>query len=430
MFINGRVMKFLKRMGYLFFSTLLFIFFVEFFSQIAFRVIAPEPLNDRYNLSEDGDSLGAFYAEILEKKSIPLRGVFHDKQGHPYFGHVLRDEPTYFRNNHGFASHYSYPYQKKENDFVIGLFGGSVAAALLIDHSSRDRFTQQLKEKVPFLKAKNIVLLNMALGAFKQPQQYFTLSYFFEMFDMAIFLDGYNEIKANMNYPMFPLAFPVSARNFYVHDLDLWSIQERAFGYLRLKYQLADIIHQSYILQKSRSLFYLWHFLARWGDAQSLALKKRFHQRMKVYEYEGQKAFHINVSQWKETESRMVDIWEKYVRMSHILLSRFNIPHFFFLQPNQYVSGSKKLTAKEKKFAFQDSISSIIARRYGLLKNRTSSLNNEGVPVFDLTSIFEHYTDTVYIDRCCHLNSQGNAMVVDAIVKKIRVELANIAERN
>ena len=46
-------------------------------------------------------------------------------------------------------------------------------------------------------------------------------------------------------------------------------------------------------------------------------------------------------------------------------------------------------------------------------------MKKAGIKVHDLAAIFKQTKDTVYIDKCCHLNDRGNEIMAQAIVSAI-----------
>lgn len=53
------------------------------------------------------------------------------------------------------------------------------------------------------------------------------------------------------------------------------------------------------------------------------------------------------------------------------------------------------------------------------LKEEFRALNETGIRAYDLTEIFRETADTVYIDRCCHVNDLGNEIMAKAVVSRI-----------
>jgi hypothetical protein len=148
----------------------------------------------------------------------PYEPIAETKQGrltgdglHPYFGPTHRQglpvrHPRALRenassparvptNNFGFASTHNYPFVKTSpNQFVIGMFGGSVGAWFC--QVGAHRLVEDLKANA-FFKTREIVPLCLSHEGYKQPQQLLVLSYFLSIgqaFDLVLNIDGFNEV--------------------------------------------------------------------------------------------------------------------------------------------------------------------------------------------------------------------------------------------
>jgi hypothetical protein len=51
------------------------------------------------------------------------------------------------------------------------------------------------------------------------------------------------------------------------------------------------------------------------------------------------------------------------------------------------------------------------------------ALQRRGVRFVDLTRLFEHETQSVYIDTCCHVNDRGNEMIVREVARQLAAAL-------
>jgi hypothetical protein len=60
------------------------------------------------------------------------------REVHPYFGFTLQRDDKYV-NNAGFPGEDDYPYRSGTNEFVVGIFGGSVAIGQAIRFQGRSR---------------------------------------------------------------------------------------------------------------------------------------------------------------------------------------------------------------------------------------------------------------------------------------------------
>jgi hypothetical protein len=103
-------------------------------------------------------------------------------------------------------------------------------------------------------------------------------------------------------------------------------------------------------------------------------------------------------------------------------LARANdIAYFHFLQPNQYVTGSKPLSPGERAVAIDEDFvfAHPVRAGYPYLIAAGSELARSGVWFQDLTQRFSDVTEAVYRDHCCHLKQRGNDLLASAIARAI-----------
>ena len=103
------------------------------------------------------------------------------------------------------------------------------------------------------------------------------------------------------------------------------------------------------------------------------------------------------------------------------------IRYFHFLQPNQYVPGSKTIGKEEKKQAFLDRhpYKKGVEGGYPYLIKAGKELVNEGVNFHDLTMIFADKFEPIYIDNCCHYYQKGNEILGTVIGQAIIQDINN-----
>ncbi|MFH1680848.1 MAG: hypothetical protein ABIH26_09420 [Candidatus Eisenbacteria bacterium] len=100
-----------------------------------------------------------------------------------------------------------------------------------------------------------------------------------------------------------------------------------------------------------------------------------------------------------------------------------DITYLHFLQPNQHLPGTKRLTDWETRYAVAAPgfpHRSAVEEGYLLLLSAGEELSREGVPFTDLTGIFRDVEETVFADACCHYNEEGNDMIARRIARAIR----------
>jgi hypothetical protein len=379
------------------------------------------------------DRIVAILEKIGSRHESLERHMFH-----PYVGYVAR--PSIYTGGKTKANEYGvrsvaghpYPYKKQPNDFVFAILGGSVAAGFA-------KFGESLIEKYLHEHGfkKNIVLINLAKGGYKQPQQLFHLQYAllsgFE-FDVVLNIDGFNDLvfavlnlDNNIN-PIFPSGFHIGMLskmrtnrvNFYTitqlydyyslysNELRLLSlVQKTPFKYSVFLNLLAELWTQRNLVRIKQ----LEYDLANEG------------QRIMTEEFRGP-VFKSKANKYEVA----VNIWQQASEMLHAACKANNLIYIHVLQPNQYVKGSKPLSEKEQKIAIDPTNEwGIVAKNgYSHLMTGGKKLKNKGIPFYDFTAIFKDSTDDIYIDACCHFGENGYAIMAKRLAN-IVIEI--VAER-
>src|SRR5579872_2430295 len=121
---------------------------------------------------------------------------------HPYLGWVFNPDASAARGNRphetpvnslGFADSEFSIQRRSADQFVIGVFGGSVA--LQMSTIGEAKLRERLAAN-PALRGRKIKIVRLAMSGYKQPQQLMALNYVLALggeFDIVVNVDGYNE---------------------------------------------------------------------------------------------------------------------------------------------------------------------------------------------------------------------------------------------
>ena len=369
-------------------------------------------------------------------------------QIHPYFGYVQK--PTLdFRfpystvvhhpNNWGFDSEHDYPFKRQnEKQFIIGIFGGSVAQSVAmfeLEHRNLTRILQQL----PYLKDKEIIILSFTVGAYKQPQQLLILNYFLSLgqeLDLVINIDGFNDIA--LSYLNHQNGIDTSMPNYLVImplvDLANKNLTTEEMGLAaeisndKLKLSSADEGLKSCRLASS--------YVLRWLHLRLLTRK---------YNRDVQRFNALIQAKVRDDSSSLVRIYGKNSALSEAAvlegiasmwatssllmkagLDSKNSLYFHVLQPNQYHQTGRRFGEAEQKIAFggASAYREGVIKGYPVLLSKTPLLRAANENFFDATRIFDQTPEAVYSDNCCHYNQAGNQLFAEYIAKSIVEVLA------
>ncbi len=376
--------------------------------------------------------------------TLPAYGEGFDETGsakrtlHPYLGFVYDERfksklqfssVQYSANNVGLLSPHDYPYRKKSSDqFIIGIFGGSVAMYYGFYELENHVLVDSLKQ-LPYFQNKQIVVLPFASGSYKQPQQLLELNYFTALgqdFDLVINIDGFNETALSYmnNQAGYDSAMPSVEMFRPLVQLANGSLSSNQLALTIEILKLRDDLRTAQARLKS------CRFAACYGLSW-IQLRYYLRQYQKKSEEFNRLATSSRRSQALDDAvviEDMASVWAKSeLAMSQLLAAR-RISYFLFLQPNQYYATGRKFSETEEKVALDP------ARRYppGVIKGyprliaQIEDLRKAGVNVVNAANAFDETSESVYVDSCCHYSRTGNEIfarfVAGQIVKSLETQ--------
>lgn len=361
-----------------------------------------------------GDADAAPRAQALDDQPVML---------HPYFGYVV-DPRAPNINPYGFFK--APPLTTRTPDrLVIGFFGGSVADQVF---SLGGAALIETLAAAPLFAGRKVELISTALGGYKQPQQLLVLAGLLALgaqFDVVVALDGFNEVDGAADnvqdgvYPYYPHNWHLHARQ----ALDpaaqalMGQVQtaREARAALRRRFAQPRLTHSALWL-------WVWDVLDRRQAAQ---LNRTMHA-LDAALAGAQRAPQVTgpplaFADQEAMYTDFVEVWARASLAMHNLCQGQGIEFLQFLQPNQYLAGSKTLNEEERRIAWNPDVADAgrVAHGYPLLVRRGTELAEQGVDFHDLTMLFAAESDTMYSDSCCHYTQRGAELVARAIAQAI-----------
>jgi len=379
---------------------------------------------------------------IAERETVLERALRREDQGthdqldgkillHPFFGYTFNPEGQH-TNNFGFStkydielsgSEYAVKGVPKTNALVVGIFGGSFAE--FVGRES-EYMEERLRELFP---NRHPAVLNFGVGGHALPQSAFIWLYFKDMVDVAVFVDGLNEV---WNYPENNLAGvpPEYAKaKHYKFKVSRQEITPRTFelteGILKRRRRIARLTSLSLlpVLRQSRIVHYTWRTLhRRWKrqvDVASREIVESYTSDRPFFEVEDERIVEFAVKRWG-----------RYHSLVHSLSRQAGKLSVHVLQPNPFVPDSRKLTEKEKRLIRGGRVfEPWVQRGYPGLQAELGRLAlEEGLVAEDMTLIFSDIADDIWIDGA-HPNPRGTRMIVDRILELISEAKPVLTER-
>lgn len=394
---------------------------IELGSLVAFRVATGEAFSFAA-MSERRQALAEVTPEAQREFGDAAGSWTFEGSGlHPYLGYTRESAPEH-RLNFGFRRTPSSP--GGGEPIRIGVVGGSVAEDLFRYFVNSAEWPQLLRT-VPGLEQAQFEHVLLGLRGYKQPQQLQAVAYYLALggqLDILIQLDGYNEVvlSAILQEAGTFAAYPFHWRAFTNHQpspaqlLLLGEIEQTK----ALRHRLARVGER---LRFSAVASIGWHLADRFV-AGRLAARRAALEAQDAATESYFRSGPVEALQDRDVATFMTAVWARSSRQIAALAKENGFRYYHFLQPNQYVPGSKPLSALELQESYtEDSPTTTFARRgYPLLIAAGRELALERGVYRDLTQIFRDVHDTVYRDACCHLNRLGNSLLAREIAATLR----------
>lgn len=351
-------------------------------------------------------------------------GLEKDKQEvchipHPFFGQLNCDDmPVNQSISQGepllrMTSHAATP-----NPVRVLVLGGSVAGHLSknvstnkvippeVTYNGQKLGHEQILQTVlnQHFDTDRFVVDNAALPGGKQPQQLFKLHYLLmlgERYDIVINMDGFNEIALPLienrtlgNHVAYPRSYSKLVASVNSNSECLM----RANHYARHNswHPLSEVAHLAYIIWCHREV-----------EQQGLDENNPI-AAVSGYQDATEQAI----------VAEEVALWQNATQSIAKLAPVYGFTYIHAIQPNQYVSDSKALSAEEKeKYLAYPHYGTAIRDYYHRL-NFDFWPASEQATLLDLRDVFRNQPDTLYRDACCHLNNTGMALLSEAIAQR------------
>jgi hypothetical protein len=362
---------------------------------------------------------GLIYQTLTHSHSRP-------KVRHPFFGYHYNWKVSELFNRDGFLDSEDFSPQASENDdntVRIGIFGGSFASDFAVREKrlaeeNQSILINRIKQTVSSMGQKKFLIYNFAIEGHKQPQQFNISSFYSEQFDIAITIDGFNEVAYEGTVD-FPVEYPNLTFLFYSRDQ---SVKTYIAGVYQSYYQRLRYIESLKATQKLIGTSYLIGNI--W-----LAANERLEQHIqKIHrdgprEFSGRHPYYDLETNIDKIQNKRAQVWERFTYRQARFLGGLAKINLHFIQPNQHILGSKSLNEEESRLYYNQKMSPFINQGYALLEKGRERLYENGVRIFSLVDLYSNVKETVYVDDCCHINHIGHRFLVNEVTDRLIDEM-------
>jgi hypothetical protein len=375
----------------------------------------------------------------------PLSGQLTSDVLNPYFGPSHRagipfevppelrapgaKDPRVTTNNFGFVSPYQFPIERGTNEFIIGIFGGSVSVWFC--QVGVERLLEDLRQQ-EFFKARTLVPLCMAHEGYKQPQQALVLAYFLSIgqpFDLVINIDGLNEVALSPLNDQQSLDISMPSASHLIPLINL--IDKGSLTPARLE-SLAAVSRYKSRLDDLTAVLNRNHSAAIDAvlGAYRIWLMGRYDRDVRTFDaLPSAPPGNSLIGAIRPTEERrgamlfenIARNWAHASLLMRSMLAAQGTPYVHVLQPNQYHT-SRAFTAEESAVAIHAAspFKAGVEQGYPALLAEAAAQNlTVRAGFFDATHIFDSEPAPVYIDNCCHYTRVGYLRLADFIARAI-----------
>ena len=386
-----------------------------------------------------------FYSYDFKKEEITENFQISSTAFHPYFGYVLSPgrtgkypgkgwESDWKTNNAGF--HFindpeilvDYPYKQKNNEIIVGIFGGSVGSGFALHAQMDDTLSKSIKKKYPEYRNKKIKFLNFSLPGYKQPQQLTSLIYFLgidQKFDIIINIDGFNEVIValeNWNENSDIINPSYSIYNLAGNSLDKSNFFSNNYEYAQINYH--KLSNKKFIKlakkKKSAFIYYLYKIRAQYHQKKQIHLetinKNLVDQTNKNLKFPKSLA-NLKIDNKEELYNHLSKNWFETSHLMKIICESKNIKYHHFLQPNQWFEKSGDYSPIHKDHKYKHVIEPINKGYKEFLKYKNDFIKSK-INFKDLTLVFDSKRlNEMYSDDCCHYTKEGYIMIFKSLFK-------------
>ena len=340
---------------------------------------------------------------------------------HPFFGYTWNPESSP-NNNHGFrcaprftttAAGVALEGIDRKQHLVIGIFGGSVAWLV----SDRAEIIQNFLR--PHIAPLEPLGIDFAFGGHAMPQQFFIFSSYLELIDVAVFLDGGNEIwnAFDNNRHGCPLEwakahhyqFMVSRQELSPHSFDLTArlLSNRRLAELATRLSLLPGVRSSKLTHR------LWQKVTNRLGAEAAALEAEL-GKVTVGSAPGTDLTPPELTTFASTR------WEYWHTQAAHLAKRIGMLDLHLIQPTPFVDGGRTLTEQEQGVIrmYDCELEELMPNGYPKLVAAASRLAQQGVRAKSLQHVFAGMETPIWVDPW-HPNPDGTERLATTVAEEI-----------
>lgn len=360
----------------------------------------------------------------------------------PYFGYTLRagrtedylDEGPWKANNFGFQTMEAvqkdgccdYPYRPSDDEFVVGVFGGSVGSGFAMQAQADGSLAKALA-KVERVGERRVTVLNFSHPGFRQPQQLTTLAYFLSIgqtFDLVVNIDGFNEIVTSWRNHADGVEFSYPADTLWGAwgrqlDQQKVPVSDRLFHRANFHTLSARAAREHQTTCWSAWCFYLAEARAVYHDWRAGSDRARLSGDYQDHTLFPTKSVSVLPEPF-DVHAETARVWRRASAGMARLAEASGAEYVHILQPNQWFTEAGSYEPIKADHIYQWVIDPVNTG-YPLFRQNGADLARQNVAFLDATLVFKDVPDRqAYVDDCCHYTPGGYRILFEALAKYLQ----------
>jgi len=323
-----------------------------------------------------------------------------------------------------------YEYANDSSEVMVGITGASVSQQFYEDKAAVEELKKTISA-IPAYHGRPVHVVNLALAAYKQPQQSIAVMLYLTFggrLDILINLDGHNEMVDAQENPTFHEIFYGYPTAYFWHDVvdPFHEVGENhAIGKIMmlrmLRQQWADLFEALPPLQYSVTALTLWKYGDLMFDNHINAIEQI---RMSMQQDNRLLQGPYTPLDTDELMNRALHVWTEGSLLIQKLSELHEFRYYHFLQPVPNLPGTKPFSEKEQHTVANQREQAMDVACYAKLRVKLPELQKQGVKIYDITDIFSKTTRNIYRDSCCHVNHAGNMAFAQKFGETITQDMA------
>jgi len=364
---------------------------------------------------------------------------------HPYFGYtgpyslVSKTEGADNTNNLGFVQRVEgreriVPFKSEPNEFVVFVFGASVAAAVVNSPRGSASLRDNL-QKLDQLKGRNVVVYSVTQGPQKQPQQLIELAFLLaigQRIDLVLNIGGTVEFTSGLHNfesgvdPIFPHAGMLRTIG-----QDISKVGSGSLDYYETRFQLErnHAGFRSYLKRVPEStsgLDYLWNRFMLGYYSRSYSRDLLDYDRLLGRSGGSDEWMSLDMPLTVTKDNLLEVIFQRWLRcsdMMKLLVTSNGATYLEIVHPNPYHS-KKKLTQSERALLDLPETHYLprgAAEGYRLIEQRSDVLKSH--EIVNALTLFDDVSEAVYEDSTGHFNRLGESLFGQFVAEQVAARL-------